>query len=305
MKKAAIVGLGNRYHEYVDRINEQYDIVGYFDNDITKHNERIKAVSEIEGYTYDLVIVTPDDDVALWKELLALKVEKEKIKPLYEIFNIYGKKTTIGITCYGQHYDDLIIAGIFGQIGVERPTYIDLGANHPVKFSNTYLFYLSGSRGINVDANPDILQAIIRMKPDDINLNVGVASKRGTMPFYICGNVSGLNTFSKEEAESNFKNQEYRTIDVPVVLLKDIIDDYFNGKAPDFLDCDIEGLDYEVLQSYDMKEEGPRIVCVEVRQREIDKFDELMTLQEYYRFCRLGENNIYVRNEFKNILSHM
>lgn len=305
MKKVVIVGLGNRYHEYIGKINELYDVVGYFDNDITKHNEKIKAVSSIEDCIYDWVIVTPDDDVNLWKELLALGVKKEKIKSLYEIFNIYGNKTPIGITCYGQHYDDLIVAGILGQIGVERPTYIDLGANHPVKFSNTYLFYLSGSRGVNVDANPDIMQAVTRMKPDDINLNVGVASTRGTMPFYIYDTISGLNTFSKVEVENNFNNKEYRTIDIPVVLLEDIIRDYFNEKAPDFLDCDIEGLDYEVLQSYDMKEDGPKVVCVEVRQREIDKFDELMTLQEYYRFCRLGENNIYVRNEYKSILSHM
>lgn len=32
--------------------------------------------------------------------------------------------------------------------------YVDVGAFHPTKFSNTHLFYLNGWRGINIEARP-------------------------------------------------------------------------------------------------------------------------------------------------------
>lgn len=32
--------------------------------------------------------------------------------------------------------------------------YVDIGAHHPFRFSNTYVFYKRGWRGINVDAMP-------------------------------------------------------------------------------------------------------------------------------------------------------
>ena len=38
---------------------------------------------------------------------------------------------------------------------VKRGFYIDIGANHPVNYSNTFSLYKSGWRGIGIDGNKD------------------------------------------------------------------------------------------------------------------------------------------------------
>ena len=47
-----------------------------------------------------------------------------------------------------------------------------MGAHHPERISNTKLFYDSGSRGINVEANPELHKIFLEERPEDINLNV-------------------------------------------------------------------------------------------------------------------------------------
>src|SRR5579871_5884717 len=59
-----------------------------------------------------------------------------------------------GHLTYSQHGEDMIFANIFHIIGIEKPSYMDIGAYHPINISNTAYFYAKGSRGVNIDANP-------------------------------------------------------------------------------------------------------------------------------------------------------
>ena len=94
------------------------------------------------------------------------------------------------------------------------------------------------------------------------------------------------------------------TIELPVTTLEKIVQEYCPEGFPDFLDCDIEGLDYSVLDSYDLRGNGPKVICVEVRWPDMEKFDQMLGAKGYFRFCRIGENNIYVRNEYAGIVIH-
>lgn len=49
-----------------------------------------------------------------------------------------------GHITYSQFGEDLVVANIFALLGVKRPTYLDVGANHPLKGSNTALLYARG-----------------------------------------------------------------------------------------------------------------------------------------------------------------
>src|SRR5262249_38551597 len=106
-----------------------------------------------------------------------------------------------GHLTYSQHGEDLVFVALFEQIGVDRPSYLDIGAHHPVNCSNTALLHRRGSRGVNIDANPDVMDAFRRERPQDANINVGVAGTSGSMTFYRIDAFSGRNTFSKEAAE--------------------------------------------------------------------------------------------------------
>ena len=108
---------------------------------------------------------------------------------------------------------------------------------------------------------------------------------------------SALNTFSYEWAETlNMPIKERKS--VYVESLNDIVSKYCINGFPDFLDCDIEGNDYSVLSNYDFTHGAPKVICVEVKEGELLKYDEMMKSKSYIKFCRIGENNIYIREEY-------
>ena len=50
---------------------------------------------------------------------------------------------------YAEQGEDLILAKMVERLRIERPTFIDIGAYHPVDANNTYLLYERGIRGAN------------------------------------------------------------------------------------------------------------------------------------------------------------
>ena len=52
---------------------------------------------------------------------------------------------------YSQEGEDMILKESYLKIKV---VFIDVGAHHPKRFSNTYLLYRKGWKGINIDALP-------------------------------------------------------------------------------------------------------------------------------------------------------
>lgn len=309
MKKAVVFGVGGNWSMYGDSVRKKFSIIGYIDNNWEKIGGDVTSVDNVVHMKFDFIIIMPDDCEDMVRQLHNMEISYEKIiifKSFKEAYPYYEKET-IGLTCYGQHFDDLIIAAIFGQIGIEKPTYMDLGANHPLVISNTALFYRNGCRGINIEANPLLITEFEKERPEDINLNVGIGTEEGILPFYKFSETCGRNTFSKKEADSvssdDFKVKE--VVQLPVVTLKSIIEKYCQNIFPDFLDCDIEGMDYDVLSDYDLKNNGPKVMCVEVREKEIEAFDGMLSGKGYFRYCRMGENNIYVQEKYRDSLIHV
>lgn len=309
MKDVVVFGVGRNWKRYGRNIKKNFSIVGYIDNNWEKIGETVTSVNELKHMKFDAVIVMPDACEDMIEQLHNMEVADEKIIIFRELIKTYQwyERETIGLTCYGQHFDDLIIAAIFGQIGIGKPTYMDLGANHPYEISNTELLYRYGCRGINIEANPSLIAEFEKERPEDINLNVGVSTKEGILPFYKFSESSGRNTFSKEEVDSlcSLNCEIKEIVELPVVTLKSIIEKYCQNIFPDFLDCDIEGLDYAVLSEYDLKNNGPKVICVEVRAQEIEMFDHMLADKGYFKYCRMGENNIYVQNKYRKSLIHM
>lgn len=305
MKKRIIVfGVGFRYEQNKEIIKKNYEIVAYADNNPREFCDGI-AVNLKEALTreYDLIIITPDNNTEMYKQCLNENIAKEKVLIL-ELVPVFYQRNSLGIRCYGQHFDDLFLAGIFGLMGIDKPTYLDLGANHPYYISNTALFYENGCRGVNVDANADTIDLFNFARPDDINLNLGVGDSEGELPFYSFSSTCGLNTFSKVEAENaiqKFGVSLEKIKKVRVVTLQSIIDDFCEGVFPDFLDCDIEGYDYAVLSSFDFNKTGPKVICVEVRKDDIDDFNQLLNSKGYFFLCRISENNFYVRECYRKV----
>jgi hypothetical protein len=72
--------------------------------------------------------------------------------------------------------------------------YIDVGAHHPFRFSNTALFYKKGWQGINIEPDPSLIKNFNKYRTRDINLNFGVANEEKDLNFFIF-NEPAFNTF--------------------------------------------------------------------------------------------------------------
>jgi FkbM family methyltransferase len=205
-----------------------------------------------------------------------------------------------GHVTYSQHGEDLVFAALFEQLGIARPRYLDIGANHPFNCSNTALLHQRGASGINIDASPDVIETFKRHRPHDLNLNLGVAGKPGTLTFYRIDATSGRNSFSRAAVEKfiaecpQFKIMDELTI--PVMTLDQIIETYCAGICPDLLSLDAEGFDYEILAAASFTTR-PKILCVETLSAngEIEsQMNELLTAKGFHKKIQMHANAIYL-----------
>lgn len=207
---------------------------------------------------------------------------------------------------FSQCGEDVIIDYIFKLRGVSRPSYIDIGANNPFYLSNTALFYNKGCRGINIEANPELIGQFYRFRPQDVNINIGISDEEGEMDFYVMED-STLSTFSKHEAEEMTKfGKNLKKIEkVRLTTVKHILEEYWDGKFPDILSLDVEGLDFEILKNIDFAGNCPKVICVEAAEfssdgtgaRRTEIIDYLVN-NGYYEYANTNLNAIMVRNSF-------
>lgn len=169
----------------------------------------------------------------------------------------------------------MILSRLFQDIAVGF--YVDVGAHHPVRFSNTYLFYRQGWRGINIDAMPGSMASFRRYRPRDINLNVAVGISNEPLTYFIF-NESALNGFSsKISLDRHHSGGSYRIVD-RVQIKPDRLDEILEmhlpqGQRIDFLSVDVEGMDLSVLQSNDWTRYRPKFVLIEMLQSTLADID--------------------------------
>ena len=169
------------------------------------------------------------------------------------------------VRSWSQEGEDLILRRIFGGQGVGF--YIDVGAHHPKRFSNTYLFYRRGWRGINIDAMPGSMKLFDKKRPRDINLEMGIGTNVGELDYYVF-NEPALNGFSKElserhESDSVYKLREIMKVQVQPLL--QVLNSHLNSNQQiDFMSVDVEGLDFDVLKSNDWSKYRPKFVLAEI-----------------------------------------
>src|SRR5690242_746581 len=113
---------------------------------------------------------------------------------------------------------------------VEYPVYLDLGAHHPTHMSNTFLFYLRGSSGVCVEADPELHKRIARRRPRDTCLNAAVAPQDGRLSFHVM-DAGALSSASQESVEtySGLGHSVVRTIDVEAISPRTLLDRHFQG----------------------------------------------------------------------------
>ncbi|MVT10614.1 FkbM family methyltransferase [Chitinophaga tropicalis] len=165
---------------------------------------------------------------------------------------------------YSSEGEDLILKRIFDN--KTNGVYVDVGAHHPFRVSNTYLFYKMKWKGINIDPMPGSKAMFDKYRPQDVNLEMGVSAVRQQLTYHIF-NEPALNTFSSDKVTEYTQDPKYKVIrqqKIETWPLADILDHYLPaGITIDFLTIDAEGLDMDVLRSNNWQKYRPTYILVE------------------------------------------
>lgn len=194
------------------------------------------------------------------KNMLPVKV----LQMLRDLKNNYLHRYSL--KSYSQEGEDMILRRLFER--QDTGFYVDVGAHHPFRYSNTYFFYQLGWRGINIDAMPGSMTHFRRFRPRDINLETPVSNSGTTLPYYVF-NEPALNSFSRAlSKERENQNSGYFIqceISLKTVKLAEILAKHLPPNTLiDFLSIDVEGLDFEVLKSNDWDRYRPKVILVEI-----------------------------------------
>jgi FkbM family methyltransferase len=182
-----------------------------------------------------------------------------KIKNLTKVVGrrtekIHGK---LSFSVYGE---DVLIDSLLDEI--QNGFYVDVGAHHPFRFSNTYLLHKRGWIGMNIDASRKAIDLFDKFRTDDINLLAAVSDRQESLTYY-SNSLGALNTFDKskyEIAKEKFQNKET----VRSTTLAKLLSDYLpKAQKIDFLNVDIEGFDLKALSTFPWAEYTPKLICVE------------------------------------------
>lgn len=165
------------------------------------------------------------------------------IKKIY--YQKYSKKS------YSISNVDLIIDRLFRNN--KKGIYLDIGCNHPIKHNNTYLLYERGWNGINIDLDKTSIDEFKKLRPKDINIQIGVSNYAGNKKVFYYHKRSPLNTLSKKLKEFRTKKPT-KTFNLQVDTLNNIIKkSKFKNKQINLMSIDIENHEYEALQNFNFK----------------------------------------------------
>lgn len=206
---------------------------------------------------------------------------------------------------YAQSGEDIIISFIFDLIGIRSPRHLDIGGHDPVYLNNTYFFYIKGCTGVNIEPDPFLFEKFIRKRRRDVNLNIGAAAEACARDFYIMTERT-LNTFSVEEAkryESYGKTKIEKVLKINVLNVNDVMREYFHPK-PNFVSLDVEGLELEILKSFDFKNYRPEVFCIETitytedkSEKKLNEIINFMCSKGYFVYADTYINTIFVEKK--------
>jgi len=173
---------------------------------------------------------------------------------------IYKEKYYIKRKTYAQWGEDLFIFNYMKKKKIVNGTYVDLGAFHPIKYSNTCLLFNNGWSGLNIDLNQTAIDYFDIVRPKDNNICCAISNKEEKIKVFINSIFSPINTINKTHAKKfNFASKNELSYTVKAKKFNSICKKKF-----DFLDIDIEGSDFMVLKSINLKYFKPKLICIEI-----------------------------------------
>lgn len=170
---------------------------------------------------------------------------------------------------YAQAGEDLIIQSLLVRLnygdsgshkqsfGLEKVRYLEIGANHPVATSSTYLLSRKGAKGILVEANPAFGEILGQVRAADRVLAVACVDDDSDSVELHLSEASELSSVIVEAPmrwADRFNLKE--TIRVPAMNINEVAQ-FFWSQLPDdfhtYISIDCEGMDFRIVAALDVE----------------------------------------------------
>lgn len=185
---------------------------------------------------------------------------------------------------YGQKAEDLIIESLVrvairsGRIDPTKHGFVEIGGNHPIATSATYLLEKKyGFQGDIYEANPALIAELKRVRTGSRVYNEAVCPlymiNNGKIEIYISKH-SELTSLSSRFIDewTSFQTSIIDVKEVPAITLDQVFDRQKHQIA--FLAIDIEGLDLSIVIGSNISKARPYIVQIEPSNHFIKRNDQ-------------------------------
>lgn len=164
---------------------------------------------------------------------------------------------------YSQTGEDIIIQNILQSI--IAGFYVEVGSNEPIQHSNTFSLYQKGWRGITVDASQKMVDMHKKMRPNDIAICAAISDEEKDVTFYEF-DMDEISTIDNDFYDRHKDTQKVaRQTTLKTRTLDAVLDENLPADINiDLLSIDVEGHDYHVLQSINLKKYRPRLIVIEM-----------------------------------------
>ena len=160
---------------------------------------------------------------------------------------------------FSQFGEDNYINNFFSE---NKGIYLDIGSGRPISGSNTFKLYKRGWKGVCIDPLKTNRSLFRILRPRDIFILGLVGAKHTTLTFYqtFPYEYSSSDKLQIQKLLNERKVKVVQTKNYNVITIQNILQSL---KSLDFLSIDTEGMDFEILQQFDLNNIRPRLICIE------------------------------------------
>lgn len=204
---------------------------------------------------------------------------------------------------FGQWGEDTLVRKLFPK-NKAHGRYVDIGAYHPFKHSNTAGFWMRGWTGINVDANKQSIELFKKKRPRDINLWSAVVPHKllnqdtHEIDLYL-PSKNRISTVGTVDINMSNERSFDEKVTVPATSIPDLIKKYQLNEV-DYLNIDVEGFDTQLIKDIDFKKFSPTVISVEDYSKSMQELmsseiSKHLFMNSYDLIARAGPTSIFIR----------
>ncbi len=202
---------------------------------------------------------------------------------------------------HSQYGEATFLESFFGQT---LGSFLDIGANDGIMYSNTYNLFLKGWAGVLIEPSPKAfarLAALYQDKNVELYQKAIITQPAESVSLWEStehmtnGDVGLLSTTIHSEIKKWERTPTaFQEIQVPSCTISELLSLSKYTKF-DFISIDTEGLDYEILLQINPVSLGTRALCIEYNGIEPQKYISHMQQLGYRVGLKNGVNLIFVK----------